>query len=81
LTGTPRTFDLLKENRNAVLTTFSKLDRESHISNNTRPLERAAPPEYLSRALLKDAGQATIVHRGQCYILRETRAGKLILCK
>lgn len=38
-------------------------------------------PEYRSEDLLKTTRQATIVHRGQRYILRETRTGKLILYK
>lgn len=40
-----------------------------------------APPEYRSEDLLKSTREATILHRGQRYILRETRTGKLILYK
>lgn len=45
------------------------------------PPPRTALPEYRSEELLKSSGQAAILHRGQRYTLRETRAGKLILYK
>lgn len=46
-----------------------------------RTRESSTVPEYRSEDLLKTTRQAAIVHRGQRYILRETRTGKLILYK
>jgi len=40
-----------------------------------------APPVYRSEMLLGPGGQACIVHRGQRYVLRQTRTGRLILNK
>jgi hemin uptake protein HemP len=45
------------------------------------PAQEGEPLEYRSEDLLRNTRQIAIVHRGQRYILRETRAGKLILCK
>lgn len=41
----------------------------------------APPPTYLARDLTADAGQARILLDDQVYVLRITRAGKLILTK
>lgn len=49
--------------------------------NPPRPAQSPTLPEYRSEDLLKTTRQAAILHRGQRYILRETRTGKLILYK
>lgn len=54
---------------------FSSLSLKSHDGNADRGL-------CISSAdLLGDAGVATILHHGQRYQLRQTKAGKLILTK
>jgi len=41
----------------------------------------ASTRQVNSEALLGDRGTLAIQHQGECYILRQTRAGKLILTK
>jgi len=42
---------------------------------------RQSPETISSRKLLGAAGRLLIEHEGQCYELRETRRGRLILTK
>ncbi|MGL5386427.1 MAG: hemin uptake protein HemP [Serratia sp. (in: enterobacteria)] len=58
----------------------------SHQSNNalTTPddsVTAALPPCFDSAELLGTDGLAVIIHQGQRYQLRQTKAGKLILTK
>lgn len=43
--------------------------------------ETESSRQVCSTALLGDGEILAIQHRGECYILRQTRAGKLILTK
>lgn len=59
---------------------MNKLSAERRARHPER-VEPAAVPVHRSEDLLKMTRQAEILHRGQRYVLRETRAGKLILNK
>ncbi len=56
-------------------------DRMSDSSKAERERVPREPSEVDSRLLLGSAGRVLIQHRGQTYVLRETRYGKLILTK
>jgi len=49
-------------------------------SGKNKPLE-PGPAQIDSGVLLGIDGRVLITHRGQTYVLRETRQGKLILTK
>jgi hemin uptake protein HemP len=58
----------------------------SHQSNNALvtpdgSVHAALPPCFDSTELLGSDGLAVIIHQGQRYQLRQTKAGKLILTK
>ncbi|WP_411754814.1 hemin uptake protein HemP [Serratia sp. (in: enterobacteria)] len=58
----------------------------SHQSNNALvtpdgSVHAALPPCFDSAELLGSDGLAVIIHQGQRYQLRQTKAGKLILTK
>ena len=53
----------------------------SLISPLPKPTEAPAITTYDARDLITDGTQACIVLDGQSYVLRITRAGKLILTK
>lgn len=52
-----------------------------HAPQKTPPSTLAALPTYDAQDLTKDSDQALIILGDQTYILRITRAGKLILTK
>lgn len=45
------------------------------------PVHRTRPPTHSAEDLTRGGKQAWIEHSGQIYVLRITRAGKLILTK
>ncbi|CFR00719.1 hemin uptake protein [Yersinia frederiksenii] len=53
------------------------LNDESAIAHPTA----SKPLSVNSEQLLREHGVAFIVHQGECYQLRQTKAGKLILTK
>ncbi len=52
---------------------------QSIVAQTTTPATRL--PQYDARDLIKDGDQAHIILDDQTYVLRITRAGKLILTK
>lgn len=62
------------------------MPRMEHIESQPKERENAAPPpaplrRINSRTLLGDEGKVIVDHNGQEYLLRETKAGKLLLTK
>jgi hemin uptake protein HemP len=69
--------------KNNVNTSIEDLKHQGELlPENYVPIRQGASLRQMSSAdLLGNGDSLTISHQGECYILRQTRAGKLILTK